>query len=120
MLERLKGYVQNPVFLFILWMGVGLACSLSLMMKGTYSNYVIFSQSFWHAISSSPLYVEGTEGFLSVWYFFHCVDFSFCGSSQTVGDDPLVPGELWFPLLCYQQVRFEKVAICCCYISFCK
>lgn len=58
MLERLKGYVQNPVFLFILWMGVGLACSLSLMMKGTYSNYVIFSQSFWHAISSSPLYVE--------------------------------------------------------------
>lgn len=34
MLERLKGYVQNPVFLFILWMGVGLACSLSLMMKG--------------------------------------------------------------------------------------
>ncbi len=21
MLERLKGYVQNPVFLFILWMG---------------------------------------------------------------------------------------------------
>lgn len=46
MLERLKGYVQNPVFLFILWMGVGLACSLSLMMKGTYSNYVIFSQSF--------------------------------------------------------------------------
>ena len=23
MLERLKGYVQNPVFLFILWMGVG-------------------------------------------------------------------------------------------------
>ena len=24
MLERLKGYVQNPVFLFILWMGVGL------------------------------------------------------------------------------------------------
>ncbi len=58
MLERLKGYVQNPIFLFILWMGVGLACSLSLMMKGTYSNYVIFSQSFWHAISSSPLYVE--------------------------------------------------------------
>ena len=58
MLERLKGYVQNPVFLFILWMGVGLACSLSLMMKGVYSNYVIFSQSFWHAISSSPLYVE--------------------------------------------------------------
>ncbi len=46
MLERLKGYVQNPVFLFILWMGVGLACSLSLMIKGTYSNYVIFSQSF--------------------------------------------------------------------------
>ena len=34
MLERLKGYVQNPVFLFILWMGVGLACSLSLMIKG--------------------------------------------------------------------------------------
>ena len=25
MLERLKGYVQNPVFLFILWMGVGLS-----------------------------------------------------------------------------------------------
>ena len=111
MLERLKGYVQNPVFLFILWMGVGLACSLSLMIKGTYSNYVIFSQSFWHAISSSPLYVE---------YLQEQKDFSFCGSSQTVGDGSLVHGELWFPLLCYQQVRFEKVAICCCYISFCK
>ena len=109
MLERLKGYVQNPVFLFILWMGVGLACSLSLMIKGT---YIFFS--FICRISS------GTKGFLSVWYFFHCIDFSFCGSSQTVGDGSLVHGELWFPLLCYQQVRFEKVAICCCYISFCK
>lgn len=122
MLERLKGYVQNPVFLFILWMGVGLACSLSLMMKGYIAIMLYLASllacdiffSFICRISS------GTEGFLSVWYFFHCVDFSFCGSSQTVGDDPLVLGELWFPLLCYQQVRFEKVAICCCYISFCK
>ena len=115
MLERLKGYVQNPVFLFILWMGVGLACSLSLMMKGTYSNYVIFSQSFWHAISSSPLYVE---------YLQEQKDFFLYGISFTALISPfaglLVSGELWFPLLCYQQVRFEKVAICCCYISFCK
>ena len=104
MLERLKGYVQNPVFLFILWMGVGLACSLSLMMKGTYSNYVIFSQSFWHAdifFSFICRISSGTERFFSVWYFFHCIDFSFCGSSQTLGDGLLVSGELWFPLLCY-------------------
>ena len=47
MLERVKRYIQSPVFLFILWMGVALFCSLSLMPKGTYSNYVIFSQSFW-------------------------------------------------------------------------
>lgn len=123
MLERLKGYVQNPVFLFILWMGVGLACSLSLMMKGTYSNYVIFSQSFWHAISSSPLYVEYLQEQKD--FFLYGISFTalispFAVLPQTVGDDPLVPGELWFPLLCYQQVRFEKVAICCCYISFCK
>ena len=32
MLERLNGFVQNPVFVFILWVGVGLACSLSLLM----------------------------------------------------------------------------------------
>ena len=122
MLERLKGYVQNPVFLFILWMGVGLACSLSLMMKGTYSNYVIFSQSFWHAISSSPLYVEYLQEQKD--FFLYGISFTALISPfavlQTLGDGLLVSGELWFPLLCYQQVRFEKVAICCCYISFCK
>ena len=116
MLERLKGYVQNPVFLFILWMGVGLACSLSLMMKGTYSNYVIFSQSFWHAISSSPLYVE---------YLQEQKDFFLYGISFTALISPfaVLPRPLGMILWCLVNcgfLRFEKVAICCCYISFCK
>ncbi len=34
MLERLKGYVQNPVFLFILWMGVGLALQFIIDDEG--------------------------------------------------------------------------------------
>lgn len=48
MLERLKRYIQNPVFLFILWMAVALVCSLMLIPKETYSNYITFSQAFWH------------------------------------------------------------------------
>lgn len=56
MLERVKRYIQNPVFLFILWMGVALICSLMLIPKETYSNYITFSQAFWHTISSLPLY----------------------------------------------------------------
>ena len=101
MLERLKGYVQNPVFLFILWMGVGLACSLSLMSEGTYSNYVILASLLVmrYLLLLICRISSGTEGFLSAMDYAHCVDFSFCGSSQTVGDDPLVPGELWFSFI---------------------
>ena len=58
MLERVKELLQNRYFLVALWMGVALACSLALMFKGTYSNYITFYQSFWHSISSSPLYIE--------------------------------------------------------------
>ena len=58
MLERVKELLQNRYFLAALWMGVALACSLALMFKGTYSNYITFYQSFWHSISSSPLYIE--------------------------------------------------------------
>lgn len=58
MLERVKELLQNRYFLVALWMGVSLACSLALMFKGTYSNYITFYQSFWHSISSSPLYIE--------------------------------------------------------------
>lgn len=58
MLERVKVLLQNRYFLFALWMGVALACSLALMLKGTYSNYITFYQSFWHSVSSSPLYIE--------------------------------------------------------------
>ncbi|WP_077152596.1 glycosyltransferase family 87 protein [Bacteroides bouchesdurhonensis] len=58
MLERVKELLQNRYFLVALWMGVALVCSLALMFKGTYSNYITFYQSFWHSISSSPLYIE--------------------------------------------------------------
>ena len=104
MLERLKGYVQNPVFLFILWMGVGLACSLSLMMKGTYSNYVIFSQSFWHAISSSPLYVE---------YLQEQKDFFLYGISFTALISPfaVLPRPLGMILWCLVNCGFLYYAI---------
>ena len=104
MLERLKGYVQNPVFLFILWMGVGLACSLSLMMKGTYSNYVIFSQSFWHAISSSPLYVE---------YLQEQKDFFLYGISFTALTSPfaVLPRPLGMILWCLVNCGFLYYAI---------
>lgn len=61
MLERLKRYIQNPVFLFILWMAVALVCSLMLIPKETYSNYITFSQAFWHTISSLPLYIYYPE-----------------------------------------------------------
>lgn len=61
MLERVKRYIQNPVFLFILWMGVALVCSLMLIPKETYSNYITFSQAFWHTISSLPLYIYYPE-----------------------------------------------------------
>lgn len=104
MLERLKGYVQNPVFLFILWMGVGLACSLSLMMKGVYSNYVIFSQSFWHAISSSPLYVE---------YLQEQKDFFLYGISFTALISPfaVLPRPLGMILWCLVNCGFLYYAI---------
>ena len=104
MLERLKGYVQNPVFLFILWMGVGLACSLSLMMKGTYSNYVIFSQSLWHAISSSPLYVE---------YLQEQKDFFLYGISFTALISPfaVLPRPLGMILWCLVNGGFLYYAI---------
>ena len=104
MLERLKGYVQNPVFLFILWMGVGLACSLSLMIKGTYSNYVIFSQSFWHAISSSPLYVE---------YLQEQKDFFLYGISFTALISPFaaLPRPLGMVLWCMVNCGFLYYAI---------
>lgn len=61
MLERVKRYIQNPVFLFILWMAVALVCSLMLIPKETYSNYITFSQAFWHTISSLPLYIYYPE-----------------------------------------------------------
>ncbi len=61
MLERLKRYIQNPVFLFILWMAVALVCSLMLIPQETYSNYITFSQAFWHTISSLPLYIYYPE-----------------------------------------------------------
>ena len=61
MLERVIRYIQNPVFLFILWMGVALVCSLMLIPKETYSNYITFSQAFWHTISSLPLYIYYPE-----------------------------------------------------------
>lgn len=61
MLERLKRYIQNPVSLFILWMAVALVCSLMLIPKETYSNYITFSQAFWHTISSLPLYIYYPE-----------------------------------------------------------
>ena len=57
MLERLKKCLQNRCFLVLLWMGVALVCSLMVLAKGNYNNYIIFSQSFWHAISSSSLYM---------------------------------------------------------------
>lgn len=57
MLERIKCFLQNRYFLVALWMGVALVCSLMVFSKGNYNNYIIFSQSFWHAVSSSSLYV---------------------------------------------------------------
>lgn len=58
MLQRIKYFLQNRYFLVALWMGVALVCSLMVLSKGNYNNYIIFSQSFWHAISSSSLYIN--------------------------------------------------------------
>lgn len=102
MLERLKRYIQNPVFLFILWMAVALVCSLMLIPKETYSNYITFSQAFWHTISSLPLYIyypEEQRDLFFVWYLFYNTNFSLCSSAQTSWYGALVSGKLWFSLL---------------------
>ena len=85
-------------------MGVGLACSLSSMIKGTYSNYVIFSQSFWHAISSSPLYVE---------YLQEQKDFFLYGISFTALISPFaaLPRPLGMVLWCMVNCGFLYYAI---------
>ena len=56
-----KAFLQNPTFLCSLWIGVTVACCLFKLYKGWYNNYIIFSQSFWHALDQLPLYVEYPE-----------------------------------------------------------
>lgn len=101
MLERLKRYIQNPVFLFILWMAVALVCSLMLIPKETYSNYITFSQAFWHTISSflCTFIILKNKGIFFVWYLFYNTNFSLCSSAQTSWYGALVSGKLWFSLL---------------------
>ena len=54
-------FLQNPNVLCTLWMVVTVACSLFKLYKGYYNNYLIFSQSFWHALDQLPLHVEYPE-----------------------------------------------------------
>lgn len=49
---------QNPVVLFILWFGMALRGCWKSWAEGFSNNYIIFSQSFYHALEQLPLYME--------------------------------------------------------------
>ena len=48
--------LQNPAFLAAVWMGSILVLCLLKIKRVPHNNYLIFSHSFWHALSQTSLY----------------------------------------------------------------
>lgn len=104
MLERIKDFLQNRYFLFALWMGTALACSLMLIPKEKYYNYITFSQSFWHAISSLPLYIYYPEEQRDL--FLYGISFT-----TLISPFALLPKQLGMVLWCLANCGFLYWAI---------
>lgn len=63
MKNKLYSLFTNPIFLILLWLGTTLICCLMKYGKvpPAYNNFVIFSNSFFHALEQLPLYIEHPE-----------------------------------------------------------
>lgn len=57
-LKYLLSLAQNPIILCLLWFGMALWGCWKSWTEGFSNNYIIFSQSFYHALEQLPLYIE--------------------------------------------------------------
>ena len=57
-LKYITSLVQNPIILCILWFGMAMRGCWKSWLEGFSNNYIIFSQSFYHALEQTPLYIE--------------------------------------------------------------
>ena len=90
---KLKKLLQNPIFLFIVWIGVVLLHSITTVNGEDYNNFSIFSASFFHAIDAKPLYIEYPSEYNDV--FLYGIPFT-----AIIAPFSILPIKIGLPLWC--------------------
>ena len=68
-LKYISSLLQNPIVLALLWFGMAVRGCWKSWMEGFSNNYIIFSQSFYHAVEQTPLYIEYPQEYFDLFLY---------------------------------------------------
>ena len=110
-LKYITSLVQNPIILCILWFGMAMRGCWKSWLEGFSNNYIIFSQSFYHALEQTPLYIEYPKEYFDL--FLYGIPFTLLIAPFSILP-PMVGSALWCFFNAYllyiavKKLGFEK------------